>query len=438
MRSRSRLSKVPTEKRILQVTIDAVAFGGDGIARQDGKVIFVADSIPGEVLKVTLIEDKERFARGEVSERLQPAPYAKPSPCPYASRCGGCQWLEVPAEQQLMWKKEFIASALQRIGKLEVPADLTVTASPAAGGYRNRIKIRLLYRKDGRLIPGYFAKGRHEHVAIDACWIAASPLNQVLTVLASLSLAAPFAERLYEVELQHLADDLVTLAVVSEDSGALRKKLKAALTAAGEKSIHVVIPEESDAARLLEEDRGLRYFTYAGQFQQVNLAGNRLLRSWVQNRLLNLGVKTVLDLYCGSGNLSLGLAAAGVKIWGLEVSGAAIACAQENLAANDVKGAMYVRGTADQLPELFPNLAVDAVIVDPPRKGMAEALPHVLALGAPHIIYISCDPNTLARDLKLLAAEGYQIETCLGFDFFPQTYHVETAVALKKRAAAYS
>ena len=431
MKSRPRKSQTPKDIRILQVKIESVAFGGEGIARHDGKVIFVADTLPGEEVKVALVEDKERFARGEVRERLQAPPYAVPSLCPYSARCGGCQWLEAPYDQQLIWKTEFIASALQRIAKLEVPADLRVQASPGAGAYRNRIKIKLLHRSDGSLVPGYFAQGRHDHVAIKACWIAADPLNKALSTIARLNLGPSPMERIYEVELQHLADGLVTATVVSEGAHAFHRQLRAAVSALADPSLHVSAGEE--APRLLEEEKGLRYLTYAGQFQQVNLAGNRLLRNWVRERLLGLGVRRVLDLYCGSGNLSLALVAAGVQVWGLEVSDMAIACAQANLAANQLSAekGLYVRGTAEQLPALFPSLEVDAVIVDPPRKGMAEALPHLLALAPVHLIYISCDPNTLARDLKILCAAGYQIEACLGFDFFPQTYHVETVVALR-------
>jgi 23S rRNA (uracil1939-C5)-methyltransferase len=415
------------------VTIDAVAFGGDGIARLDGKVIFVPDTVPEEQVRITLIENKGRFARGKVLKRLRLAPYLQQSPCPYSKRCGGCQWLEVPYTHQLAWKQSFIVAAMQRIARWEVPVDFQVLASPEQKAYRNRIKVRLRSHEDGRLELGYYAKGSHELVAIESCWIAASPINEALRRLAQLRLQPQLRTSTYELELQHLAGDRVTAILLSPLAAEFRRSMIDA--AAGDPWLreHILWPDTTDAPHLLEEDHGLAYRTFAGQFQQVNLAANRQLRTWVREKVLAAGARRILDVFCGSGNFSLQLAKEGREVWGIEVADVAITCAQENVRSNQLQKAHYAQGFAHQILDRFPELSqgVDCIIVDPPRKGMAEALAPLLQIPAPLLIYISCDPNTLARDLKELMAAGYQVEEGMGVDFFPHSYHVETVLLLK-------
>lgn len=419
-----------------------MAFGGEGISRHEGKVIFVADALPGEEVLVEIVSEKERYAKGQVVERLTAAPYALPNPCPYAARCGACQWLEVPYSLQLEWKRSFIASALERIAALPESAQgIRLTPSPTLQGYRNRIKIKLRLHSDGRLELGYFARGTHELVPIAACWVAEDPINRSLEALLHSSghpeLKALGRNATYELELQSLPEG-VTASFMTRETGAVPREVRRALRRATESTAGLAWDEGEDAEskpRFFDAQNGLRYHTYPGQFQQVNLKANHLLRDRVRTLVQELAPKKVLDLYCGSGNFSLQLAAAGIEVWGLELAPRAIDCAQKNLELNQMTGALYLAAPVEQLRSSFPELtpgSIDLVIADPPRAGMPEALGLIEELSPRHLIYISCDPTTLARDLKRLGSSGYRINSVEGFDFFPHSFHIETLVNLEK------
>ncbi len=419
----------------LSVTIEAVAFGGDGLARHDGKVIFVPDAIPEESLEIEILKDHGRFAHGRRLRTLQPAPYSQENPCPYAELCGGCQWLHVPYERQLAWKKSFIAAAFQKFAKVEWPSSWPIVAAPQTAGYRNRIKIKLQHLPSGSFRWGYYAKGSHTLVPIKHCWIAADPINKVLQAFSELNCKAPQQGALYELELQHLpgTDDQVTAAFLPPAPDSFIDRLREASAQHPILGKRLIWSKANDPARIFEEDRNLTYHTHAGQFQQVNREANHYLRAWIERKALALGAERIVDLFCGSGNLSLGLAQAGSQVWGLEVGEAAIAAAAQNVSVNELDTAQYACGLAHHLHAIYPDLkgqSIDLVLVDPPRKGMAEALESVLSLKAPHLIYVSCDPNTLARDLRTILEAGYTLKDGLGLDFFPHSYHVETVVHL--------
>ncbi len=425
----------PTEP--LHLTIEAVAFGGDGLARHEGKVYFVPNTLPEQRVAVEVLKDHGRFAHARCVEILAPAPYQLSSSCTYSEQCGGCQWLEVPYERQLAWKKSFIAAALQKFAQIEIPTDWPMIAAPQKEAYRNRIKLKLHHRPDGSFLWGYYAKGSHDLVPISRCAIASDAINEVLLALGELRLPAPKQGALYEMELQHLpgTNDKVTACFLPAASDALMERFQEVSSQHPILSQRLVWSKASDGPRCFEIDRDLNYYTHAGQFQQVNREGNHFLRQWVERQALVLGAQKIVDLFCGSGNLSLSLARNGANVWGLEVGETAIAAAQVNLEVNDLPETRYACGLAHQIFEVFPELrktSIDLLIVDPPRKGMAEAIPKVLELNAKHLIYVSCDPNTLARDLKALLAGGYRLVEGMGLDFFPHSYHVETVVRLTR------
>lgn len=415
-----------------------MAFGGDGISRHNGKVIFVQDALPGEEVLAQLDQEKERFARAHVLERLSPAPYAQPSPCPYASRCGGCQWLTAPYAQQVDWKKSFISSALQRIGKAPLgDAALPLTLSPEVQAFRNRIKLKFAFHGSGRLELAYVARGSHELVPISACWVAEPAINRALELLRKLDgheALRPFKAALYELELQSLPEG-VTASFITRDAPHPPRALWEQLRQATRHAPELIWVAPEDQPRIFDEQDGLRYLTYGGQFQQVNLAANRLLRTRIKSMAQAVGARHILDLYCGSGNFSLQLAALGARVWGLELAPLAIDCAAENVALNGITGATYRTAAAADLLQVFPELKetqLDLVIADPPRAGMPEAIELLEELVPQHIFYISCDPNTLARDVKRLLAASYRIAHVEGFDFFPHSYHVESLVHLQR------
>jgi len=413
------------------LTLDSVAFGGDALTRRDGKVYFVADALPGETVTAEVEQDKERFAKARVLQRLTPPPYAVAAPCPYSDRCGGCQWQRVPYAMQQTWKTGFIEDALQRIGGIPAGSyPFTMQASPETFHYRNRIEVKWQVLPDGSVRLGYFAKGSHDLVSIDRCMIADDRINQILQQC--LTLRFPSRERIFKTSLEfQVIDDGRVLLSGSEDWGAFAQDLTAAVQKNATLATQLVI--DAPGFVLLEAWEGLEFHTRGGQFQQVNLPANRFLRGWVRNFARMHQVQHAVDLYCGSGNLSLALARDGIHVFGVEAFAPSIETAVYNAKANALVTAHYAAGDAQDIRQLFPQLPVlDLLIVDPPRRGLAEAVEPLLQLAADHVIYVSCDPNTLARDLKIILAAGYVLEQVMGLDFFPQSYHVETVCILKK------
>jgi 23S rRNA (uracil1939-C5)-methyltransferase len=246
-----------------------------------------------------------------------------------------------------------------------------------------------------------------------------------------VQLTFPKRERIFQasLEFQVIADDRVLVSGQDIPTG-FWQDLRDAMHDHRKLSQALIL--DSKDFVLLEEWEGLRFHTRAGQFQQVNLPANRFLRGWVRDFARRHKVQHAVDLYCGSGNLSLGLARDGVNIFGVEAFAPSIEAAIYN-AANNAITAQYAAGDAQDIRQLFPALpALDLLIVDPPRRGMAEAIEPILQLKAQRMIYVSCDPNTLARDLKMIVAAGYRLEEVMGLDFFPQGYHVETVCVLQK------
>lgn len=353
-------------------------------------------------------------------ERLAPAPDAVEAFCPVFLRCGGCDWQQVPYEKQLRWKAGFIETALRKIAGLH--QTVTVVPSQKIEAYRNRIRLKAEISR-GRLTLGYFAKGSHDRVVIKGCPIADRPIDRAIAALLGLNWPETWRG---DLEIQVLADQSCLLHFVPPLPQQIEKALDEGLPQSlGQRA--------REGFYRLEEDSGLEYRTQGGQFQQVNLDGNRWLRSWAAERITAIGAATVVDLFCGSGNFSLGLK--GRKVWGLEISDRAIETANENLRVNGRENAVYRAGPAKEIRSIFPDLpaAIDCVITDPPRQGMADSLPDLIALKAEHILSISCDPNTFARDLKGLMEAGYELKEIFGIDFFPHTYHVETVAHLQRK-----
>lgn len=421
------VSKTPEP---ITLTLDSVAFGGDALTRRDGKVYFVADALPGETVTAEIYQDKERFAKARVLTRVTAPSYAVPAPCPYAARCGGCQWQRVPYAMQEKWKAGFIEDALQRIGGIPAGSyPFVMHGSPETSHYRNRIDVKWQVATDGSVRIGYFAKSSHDLVAIEKCWIADERINQVLW--SCLKLKFPKRERIFQtsLEFQVIADDRVLVSGQDIPAG-FWQDFNEAIQGHVELSSKLIVNRPDFV--LLEEWDGIRFHTRAGQFQQVNLPANRFLRAWVRDFARQHKVQHAVDLYCGSGNLSLALARDGVRIFGVEAFAPSIEAAVYNVKDNNLT-AQYAAGDAQDIRQLFPNLpAPDLLIVDPPRRGMAEAVESLLQLTAKRIIYVSCDPNTLARDLKNMMSAGYALEEVKGLDFFPQSYHIETVCILKK------
>lgn len=428
----------------LELTIESVAFGGKGVARfgpPPGKVFFVEGAIEGDRVRARVTEDSGRYADAEIIEVLTPSTLRGESHCPYAEACGGCQWMGVAYEKQLAWKKSFVLSALARIGKLAPDVPVEILGSPDLLGYRNRILVRA-HKTDQGLTVGYFARGSRRLVPIDRCAIADERVNATLTAITSLDLS-DLPEMKIRLELQALPPQpkgdghtVVTVYPAEGPREAVDELVRRIATLPLVHWTGLVFDLSNAPMLIFDEDLGMKFRTLPGQFQQVNVVHNHTLRRLVRDYVEAAQPKRLLDVFCGSGNLSLPLAGPGRYVEGVESNKKAIVVAHRNAeAAGLTNYVRYLAGDAEK--HLWKcargNEQFDLVILDPPRQGMYKGMVPLKKLEPKQIVYVSCDPSTLARDLGYLCRnDEYKITSVRALDFFPNTYHVESIVTLER------
>ena len=358
--------------------------------------------------------------------------------CPYEAQCGGCHWLAIPYEQQLEAKRGFVVDAFRRTAGLEVPDSIVHASAPTH--YRNRVLLRGTLAADGTISVGFFARASHQQVPIGACRNVDPLINKLIAYLRSSQLPSLASEQKFRLEVQVLP------ALVSLNQPHLLSILHPIQNKSPLGPLLQALKDYPDMAWggyqdevlkappfLFEEDVGLRFYTAPGLFQQVNVPLNQKVRRILRDFAGENAVHSVLDLFCGSGNLSLALADGKRKVLGVEQVHGAIAMAKHNVRENK-RNARYISVPADRFlgEQLALKTLFDLVIVDPPRRGMKEGLEALLNLQPAYIAYLSCDPMTLSRDLLRLK-EKYEIRTLHVLDFFPNTYHVETLAILHRR-----
>ena len=429
----------------LELTIDAMAYGGKGVARfgaPPGKVYFVENAITGDRLIARVTEDNGRYGEAEIVELLNPSPLRGASPCAFSEACGGCQWMGVDYDHQLKWKRSFVESALKRIGKLSDDVSVEIVASPAVVGFRNRILVRAHHDGGTHVKLGYFARKSRRLIPIDQCRVAEPEVNIALEGIRAISLAG-LPEFKVRLEIQRIPRDdpqasgqVIITVYPAEGSREATETLVARIRLLPIVRWAGLVFELSEAPTVvLEDDLGLNFRTLPGQFQQVNMALNRTLRRLVKHLSDEIAPKRILDVFCGSGNLSMPLANAERYIEGVEFNKKAILIAKQNVEANGLKNTCYLAGDAEK--HLWKcargGESFDLVILDPPRQGMYQGMVPLKKLSPKHIIYVSCDPTTLARDIGYLCRKDeYKIAKVTALDFFPNTYHVETVVHLSR------
>lgn len=426
-----------------EVEIQALA-GADGLAKIEGLVIFVPFSAPGDRLRVRIREKKKDYARAEIVEVLRPGPDRASPFCPAFGECGGCDWQHLALEAQIRWKARLLQESLQRIGKISWP-QVEVIPSPQDRGYRK--KSAVAFRPRG---AGFFRRRSHEVVPVDACPVQAEGLNRLLRAVKELGLP-PYDEESGEGLLRHLVGRenrkgqvlaclvVTRLPLPAEISWGerLAREVPGLVGVAVNLNpyrTNVILGEKTltvwGESYIFEELDGLSFRISPPAFFQVNPdqaeALYRLAASWACPR----GGEMVVDAYAGTGSLTLFLARRAGKAVGIEEVAEAVEDARANATLNGIKNVFFHRG---QVEELLPHFRAETVVLDPPRQGLTpRALAALLQVSPPRVVYVSCSPATLARDLRYLTESGYRLRNLAAFDFFPHTAHVE-AVALLER-----
>ncbi len=387
----------------------------------------------GDRVNVRIVKEKARWARGEVVEWLEKGPARRKAPCIRYDQCDGCSLQHLVYPEQLAWKGRLVGDALRRVGGLEAE-DPEVMGSPEEFRYRNRLTFTLRRLPGNRVVAGFRELG-HTGRVLDIgseCLLPQDPIPQVWEALrANWGAGAALLPEGRELRLTlRGGEDGVGLLVRGGfgdgDPGSLLDRIPE-LTSIWREDKGGARRHLAGAPTLSFEWAGERLELSGAGFVQVNQRGGEALQRYVLERVGDVGGKRVIDAYCGLGALGRALAAAGAIVVGIEVDPAGA----EVAAAHPTPGFTLVTGRVeDALPGLLP---VELVILNPPRTGLEESIPRTLSTGhLETIIYVSCDPATLARDLQRLAG-SFLLERVRSFDLFPQTGHVETVVTLRGR-----
>ncbi|HET7874857.1 MAG TPA: 23S rRNA (uracil(1939)-C(5))-methyltransferase RlmD [Methylomirabilota bacterium] len=489
---------MPRPKRgdVLSLTIDDLAFGGEGVGRADGYVVFVRGGVPGDRARVRLEQARSRFGRAVIEALEQPSPHRVDPPCPYFGRCGGCRLQHVDYAAQLAFKSKQVADALERLGGLSAVELRPILGAPEVYGYRNKMEFTIAASspKDfslpsggndhplpsgervgvtdvplpsgerggvrGALIVGLHEADRYDSVLdVERCLLQSDGMNALLDEARRFFVErglAPYEQEAGEGLLRflmlregkgtgELMANVVTAAPAVSELAPLAQRLAARVPQTSSVVINVN-PKKASVAVGVEEHLlggrdhiresigGLTFQVSANSFFQTNTAQAERLFSLVLESTGLTGGETVIDLYSGTGAISLLLAQRCRWVYGVEITQAAVDDAARNAEANGITNCTFLAGEVRfVLPSLIAKgVTAEVVVADPPRAGFhPKALHALLTLRPRRIVYVSCNPSTLARDLGELVRGGYRLQWVQPVDMFPHTPHIEAVARLE-------
>lgn len=445
----------------LELRIDSLAYGGNGVARLDGFVLFVRRGLPGDLVRARVTKVKRNHAEATAVDVLEPGSVRVDAPCSHYPACGGCRFQDLAYEAQIAEKERQVRDALQRIGGLDPLPLEPILPADSPFHYRNKLEYSFTQAPEGPA-AGLHRAGRWDEVLpIERCWLTTELGNAIRNAVSGWAREErlrAYDQKTQEGFLRHLVvregrntGQALVLLVTAPGTLPDEEHLVDVLRRFPEvRSIHWAVndrPAEVTRdlpARLLwgedaieEELCGLRFRVSPNAFLQTNTSMAERLYGLARDYAQLGGSETVYDLYCGIGTIGLTLARDALTVWGVEASEEAVACAIDNAALNAIGNAAFFAGDVGRsLEELHARSGdPDVVVVDPPRAGLSGRAVRQLGRLAPRrIVYVSCNPTTLAANVKQLVSEwGYGLERVRPVDMFPHTPHVE-AVALLTRA----
>jgi len=409
-----------------EIEISAMTFGAFGVGRVGGKAVMVPGAVVGDRLDVEIVSERRDYCVAKIREVVRASAERRVAPCPYLPRCGGCDWQHIEYGAQVRFKSEVVARELGHALGIEIDPSGLVEEAPAEFGYRSRIRLRVGAR--GAL--GFYEAASNTIVEIDSCMVAEAGMRMPAHLARSLGKRVEEIEVVRdgarEVQVAHLKkppteEDLRRARNVLEADG----EIAGIVLRAGTSRSTV-----GDATISIELEDGLSIEVDADLFSQVNRAQNRKLVASVMEMAAIHESSAVLDLYCGAGNFSMPAARRGARVTGVDDDAGAIAAAARNAERLQFSGAQFVAMKASATADFLHRARYrpEVIILDPPRTGALDLMAPIVKLRAASVIYVSCDVTTLARDLRVLTGAGYKIKRVRGFDFFPNTHHVEIAV----------
>ena len=456
---------------IVTVEITDIGVSGEGIGHVDGYTLFIKDAVIGDVVEAKVMKAKKNYGYARLMKVITPSEYRVEPKCAFARRCGGCQIQEMSYDRQLVFKDQKIRGNLERIGGFTKDQSDTVM-QPVVGmehpfGYRNKAQFPFGTDKEGNPITGFYAGRTHDIIANTDCALGVEQNKEILEIILQYmreNKIKSYDEKTGKGLIRHALirygfktkEIMVCLVVNGKKLPKAERLIEKLIQIEGMTSITISPNTRRDNVIMGDSYEilwGQGYITdYIGNvkyqisplsFYQVNPVQTEKLYGLALEYADLKGDETVWDLYCGIGTISLFLAQKAKQVYGVEIVPQAIDDAKENAKINAIDNAEFFVGKAEEvLPEYYAEYErehngetahADVIVVDPPRKGCDETLLETIVKMQPEkVVYVSCDSATLARDLKYLCANGYEIKMCRGVDQFPQSVHVETVVLLSK------
>ena len=456
---------------IVTVEITDIGVSGEGIGHVDGYTLFIKDAVIGDVIEAKVMKAKKNYGYARLMKVITPSEYRVEPKCAFARRCGGCQIQEMSYDRQLVFKDQKIRGNLERIGGF-TKDQIDTVMQPVVGmehpfGYRNKAQFPFGTDKEGNPITGFYAGRTHDIIANTDCALGVEKNKEILEIILQYmreNKIKSYDEKTGKGLIRHALirygfktkEIMVCLVVNGKRLPKAERLIEKLIQIEGMTSITISPNTRRDNVIMGDSYEilwGQGYITdYIGNvkyqisplsFYQVNPVQTEKLYGLALEYADLKGDETVWDLYCGIGTISLFLAQKAKQVYGVEIVPQAIDDAKENAKINAIDNAEFFVGKAEEvLPEYYAEYErehngetahADVIVVDPPRKGCDETLLETIVKMQPEkVVYVSCDSATLARDLKYLCANGYEIKMCRGVDQFPQSVHVETVVLLSK------
>ncbi|MGD6817973.1 23S rRNA (uracil(1939)-C(5))-methyltransferase RlmD [Metabacillus sp. 113a] len=461
-------TEVPVQKNeFYDVTFEDLTHEGAGVAKVQGFPIFVQNVLPGERAKIKIIKVKKGFAFGRLMELTEESPERVEAPCPIYKECGGCQLQHLSYKGQLDFKRKQVENVLSRIGKLDLDR---VTVHPTLGmndpwNYRNKAQVPVGEREGG-LVAGFYQQRSHEIIDMQKCLIQQAENDDVVQAVKEICSRRgirAYREDTHKGWLRHImvrygqvSGEMMVVFVtktnhfphkneIIEEITSRFGQVKSIVQNINNKLTNVIFGDETNVLwgeeYIYDSIGDIRFAISARSFYQVNPEQTKVLYDKALEYAELTGEETVIDAYCGIGTISLFLAQKAKKVYGVEIVPEAIEDAKRNAELNGLSNAEFGVGEAEVvIPNWYKKgIKADTIVVDPPRKGCDEALlKTILDMKPKRVVYVSCNPGTLARDLQVLEQGGYETVEVQPVDMFPQTMHCEAVakIVLKEEADA--
>jgi len=443
--ARKRSRKKPLPETPVKVTIESLAHDGRGVAHVDGKVIFIDEALPGEDVEFVYTESRKDYAEGKVVNLLSRAADRVDALCPHYGVCGGCSFQHVESSAQIRIKQELLADQFKRIGKVEVPEQWQPLIGPH-WGYRRKARMGVKYvAKKGRVLVG-FRERRHPYLAeIDSCIVMHPVVGTKLLALGEMIAGLTIREKIPQIEVA-IGDSqcVLSIRVLEPPSEVDQQIMKAfelehnitlCLQAKGPDTIVPLDGEPEVIPTYALTDQNIEFKFRPAMFTQVNYEINRqMINRVLQTMNLNEN-DTVLDLFCGLGNFTLPMARFAGRVVGIEGDQPLVNHAKENARHNGISNVEFYAAdlSKDISDQPWARQKYNKIMLDPSRAGASEVLQHFKKWQPDQIVYVSCNPSTLARDAGILVNElGYKLVKAGVMDMFPQTGHVESMALFEK------